>query len=128
MEIATKGYEPVEVISIKGRVDSVAAPQLMQALQAASHRGKYKIIVDMSELEYMSSAGFRALGDAQRNLQRHHQGEVILAHVPDRIRDALELVGFSEYFTIIDTVSAALEFAANLPSDHAAGDAAVPPS
>jgi hypothetical protein len=42
--------------------------------------------------------------------------------VPDQIKEALELVGFNEYFNIIDTVSAALEYAANLP----AGDSTTP--
>ena len=126
MEIASKGYEPIELITIKGRVDSVEAPQLAQVLEAAHHRGKYKIVVDMSQLEYMSSAGFRALGDTQRNLKRHQRGEVILAEVPDRIRDALEIVGFAEYFTIVDTVSAALKLAADVPADSQATD--TPPS
>ena len=128
MEIATKGYERVEVITIKGRVDSVAAPQLAQALEAAHHRSRYRIVVDMSELEYMSSAGFRALGDAQRTLKRHNRGEVILAQVPNNIRDALEIVGFAEYFTMIDTVASALEFAANLPADHSSQSGADAPA
>jgi anti-sigma B factor antagonist len=123
MEIASKGYEPIELITIKGRVDSVEAPQFAQALEAAHHRGRYKIVIDMSQLEYMSSAGFRALGDTQRNLKRHQRGEVILAEVPDHIRDALEIVGFIEYFTIVDTVAAALQLAADLPADNSERDA-----
>ena len=67
MEITVKELEQAELITINGRLDSVEAPRLAQALEAAQQRGKYKIIVDMSQLEYMSSAGFRALGDAQRN-------------------------------------------------------------
>jgi anti-anti-sigma factor len=122
MEITTKGYEPIELITITGRVDSVEAARFAKALQAAQDHGKYKIVIDMRQLEYMSSAGFRALGNAQRNSKRHHRGEVILAQVPDPIKEALELVGFNEYFNIIDTVAAALEYAANLP----AGDSTTP--
>jgi anti-sigma B factor antagonist len=122
MDVTTKGYESVELITIKGRVDSVEAAHLVAALETALSQGKYKIVIDMSGLEYMSSAGFRALGDAQRNSQRHRRGEVILAQVPERIREALDLVGFSEYFKMIDTVAAALEFARN----QAAGNATVP--
>jgi anti-sigma B factor antagonist len=114
MEITTRGYEPVELITIKGRVDSIEAAGLANALKAAHQRGRHTIIVDMSQVEYMSSAGFRALGDAQRNLKRQQSGEVILAQVPDHIREALELVGFTEYFHISESVAAAMEYAANL--------------
>jgi anti-anti-sigma factor len=115
MEITTKGYEPIELITIKGRVDSIEAAGLTSALRAAHQRGRRTIVVDMSQVEYMSSAGFRALGDAQRNLKRQQSGEVILAEVPAQIREALDLVGFTEYFHIMDTLSSALEFAAKLP-------------
>ena len=116
MEITTKEFQHIELITIKGRLDSVVASQLAEVLDAAHHRGKYKIVIDMSQLEYMSSAGFRALGDAQRNGKRLNRGEVVLANVPDNIREALELVGFTEYFTMLNDVSSALEFAENLPT------------
>ena len=101
-----------DMITVKGRVDSATAPQLAQALETANDGGKYKLVVNMSELEYMSSAGFRALGDAQRNSTRHPQGEVILAQVPATIHEALDLVGFTQSFRIMDTLSAGLELAA----------------
>lgn len=124
MEISAKEFKRTELITIKGRVDSVEAPQFAEALEAANRRGNYRIVVDMSQLEYMSSAGFRALGHAQRNSKRHKHGEVMLAQVPNQIREALELVGFAEHFGIFESVSSALEFAANLQ----ANDLTIPPS
>lgn len=121
MEITNQEINHVALITVKGRVDSVEAVRLANALESAGRRGKHRIVVDLSGVEYMSSAGFRALGDAQRNSRRHQRGEVILAGVPGQIRDALELVGFTEYFHIEDSVSAALAFAENFP----AGDSTV---
>ncbi|HEX5941468.1 MAG TPA: STAS domain-containing protein [Anaerolineales bacterium] len=123
MEITTQEIHNVELITVRGRVDSVEAPGLAKALEAASRRGKHKIVVDMNGVEYMSSAGFRALGDAQRNSQRHQGGKVVLAQVPALIHEALETVGFTEYFHIEDSVEAALAFAENLPAgDSTSGD------
>ena len=116
MEITTQEIKHVELITVKGRVDSVEAVGLAKALESALRREKYKIVVDMSQVEYMSSAGFRALGDAQRNSQRHQGGEVVLARVPALIHEALEMVGFTHYFHIENSVEAALAFAENLPS------------
>ncbi|MDQ3007449.1 MAG: STAS domain-containing protein [Chloroflexota bacterium] len=121
MEITVKEFEQAELITINGRLDSVEAPRLAQALETANHRGKYQIVVDMSRLEYMSSAGFRALGDAQHNSKRHH-GEVLLVQVPDNVRDALEMVGFADYFHVFEDVNSALAFAANLHADDSHKD------
>jgi anti-sigma B factor antagonist len=102
MEISTQEFKHCEMIKIKGRVDSATAPQLTQALEKAAEGGRYKLVVDMGELEYMSSAGFRALLAAQRNAKKYNRGEVVLASVPDRIREALELAGFTELFKTFD--------------------------
>jgi anti-sigma B factor antagonist len=102
MEITVKEFKHCDMITVNGRVDSSTAPQLAQALEAANDGGKYKLVVNMEGLEYMSSAGFRALLAAQRNCRRYNRGEVVLANVPERIRDALELAGFTELFKTFD--------------------------
>ena len=98
MEITTKEFKHCHLVTVSGRVDSSTAPQFSQALDALNEMGIFKLVVDMSELEYMSSAGFRALLATQRNCRRYNRGEVLLAAVPVRIREALELAGFTELF------------------------------
>jgi len=116
MQITTEELNNIEMISVKGRVDSVEAARLEQALEGAHRRGRYKLVIDMSQLEYMSSAGFRALAAAQRNCLHENRGEVVLTQVPERVHEALEMVGFTEYFKIINPPSAALQYADNIPS------------
>lgn len=103
MEIAAQEFKHCDMFKVSGRVDSATAPEFSKALEKAVSRGRFKIVVDMSELEYMSSAGFRALLAVQRNCKRYNRGEVVLAGVPDRIREALELAGFTELFKIFDS-------------------------
>lgn len=111
MEITVQEFKRCDMITVKGRVDSATAPQLAQALEAANEGGKYKLVIDMEGLEYMSSAGFRAMLAAQRNCRKYNRGEVVLAAVPDRIREALELAGFTELFkTFDDTLTAVGHF------------------
>jgi anti-sigma B factor antagonist len=103
MEIATQEFKHCDMLKVSGRVDSATAPEFSKALEKTVNRGRFKIVVDMSELEYMSSAGFRALLAAQRNCKRYNRGELVLASVPARIHEALELAGFTELFKIFDT-------------------------
>jgi len=108
MEVTTQEFKHCDLISVKGRVDSATAPEFSKELEKATNTGRYKIALDMHELEYMSSAGFRALLAAQRNCKRYNRGEVVLVRVPDRIREALELAGFTELFKTFDDVTEAV--------------------
>ena len=98
MEISAKEFKHCHLVAVSGRVDSSTAPQFSQTMDDLIAKGIYKFVIDMSALEYMSSAGFRALLSAQRNCKRYNRGEVILAAVPPRIKEALELAGFTELF------------------------------
>ena len=108
MEITTKHYKHCDLLSLKGKVDSYTAPDLTKAIETLNHDGQFKIVLDLGELEYMSSAGFRALLIGQRNCKRYNRGEMILAAVPKKIMDALELTGFTPLFRIFDDVTAAV--------------------
>ena len=108
METVVKEFKHCNVIEIKGRVDSSTAPQLSQALEKVCDKGHFKLVLDLGGLEYMSSAGFRALLATQRTCKRYNRGEVVLAAVPTRIREALELAGFTELFKSFDDVLTAV--------------------
>lgn len=98
MEITVKQFKNCDMLVVSGRIDSSTAPQFSEALEAVTGSGRYKIVLDMTDLEYMSSAGFRALLSSQRDCKRYNRGEVVLAAVPERVQEALELAGFTELF------------------------------
>lgn len=108
MEITTQEFKHCVMVTLKGRVDSSTAPEFSRALEKINNNGFFKIVVNMSGLEYMSSAGFRALLAAQRNCRRYNRGELVLASVPQRIHEALELAGFTELFKTFDEPLAAV--------------------
>ncbi len=108
MEITTKKYKHCDLMSLQGKVDSYTAPDLINAIEALNHDGQYKIVLDFSNLEFMSSAGFRALLIGQRNCKRYNRGEIVLAAVPKQIMEALELTGFTPLFKVFDEVTAAV--------------------
>ena len=108
MEITGKKYKHCDLLSLEGKVDSYTAPDLTKAIETLNNDGQFKIVLDLGKLEYMSSAGFRALLIGQRNCKRYNRGEVVLARVPKKIMDALELTGFTPLFRMFDDVTAAV--------------------
>lgn len=101
-KIITKQYKRVDLVEIDGRIDSSTAPQLEQALANIIKEGRFRIVVDMSETDFMSSAGLRALLSALKQVRRFNRGDVRLANMPDRIKKAFDLAGLLEVFKVFD--------------------------
>jgi len=110
MEITTDRYKHCTVLNVQGRVDSFTAPQLAEAIEKLNQEGIFKIVLNLSGVEFMSSAGFRTLLIGQRNCKRYNRGEIVLANVPQRLREALDLTGFTPLFKTFDHLTAAVGY------------------
>jgi len=111
MEITTTEYKRCDVVKTVGRIDSYTAPDLEETLSSITNEGKYKIVLDMEDVDFMSSKGWWVLIETQKNCKRYNRGELVLTGVQDRIRDSLNLVGMGSYFQIFnDAVSAVAHF------------------
>ncbi|MCL4489206.1 MAG: STAS domain-containing protein [Chloroflexi bacterium] len=110
-KVVTKQYKRVDLVQVMGRIDSSTAPQLDQALQNIIKEGRYHIVVDLAETDFMSSAGLRALLSALKQVRRFNRGDLRLANMPDRIHKAFDLAGLLELFRSFDnTVDAVGSF------------------
>lgn len=108
MEITTTEYKRCEVVKAEGRVDSYTAPELEEALNRIIENGTYKIVFDMSDVDFMSSKGWWVLIETQKKCRRYNRGELVLSGVKDRIRESLDLVGMGSYFKVFEDVTAAV--------------------
>ncbi len=108
METTTTPYKHCDLIKVKGRVDSATAPQLMDELNSRVEEGRYKFVLDFSELEFISSAGLRVLISIQKICKRYNRGEVVLASVPTNIYSALDLAGFTTFFKLFPNIISAV--------------------
>lgn len=102
MEITIKEFKRCNLIKAIGRIDSSTAPQLAEAFDKINEANCFRIVFDMSEVQFISSAGLRVLINAQKTCKRWNRGELILAGVPQRIHEALDLAGFLPLFKFYD--------------------------
>jgi anti-sigma B factor antagonist len=107
MEVVTNQTDEYDVIQVSGRVDSFTAPKLADVYQNLMKEGRYKLIFDMTSIDYISSAGLRVMIDVQKNCRLSNKGELVLVGVPKRISETLELAGFLPLFRIFGSVDAA---------------------
>ncbi len=99
MQIQTSELKRVTLFEVSGRVDSTNANELGDALNAAIDAGRTQIVVDLSNVEYMSSAGLRELVTALKKVKRG-TGDLRLAAPSERVMEVLELAGLDSIFEI----------------------------
>ncbi len=104
MEITTTPFKRCDLVKVTGRINSQTAPQLAEAFKAIQDEDRFKIVFDMSEVDFISSAGLRVMIDVQKTCKRWNRGEMVLANVPQRIHETLDLAGFVPLFKIADEV------------------------
>ena len=97
MTIAIKRTAQEVVVEVAGRLDTVTAPALDKAIDENIHDIQ-KLVLDLKDLEYISSAGLRVLLTAQKKMQK--VGLVKLKNVREEVMDVFEMTGFADILTI----------------------------
>jgi anti-sigma B factor antagonist len=107
MEINVRSIRQVTVVEIAGDIDSNTAPQAQEQVLPLVQPGS-KVLLDMSGVEYMSSAGLRMLLSMYRQISRG-DGGIVLVGLSEEIKDTMSVTGFLNFFTTRDTVDEGLQ-------------------
>ena len=107
MEVEVMTVEDVKVLSVSGRIDANTSQQLQDVVLDTAHQSR-KLLLDLSNVDYMSSAGLRVMLLLHREIH-NNEGRVILVGLPERIHDAMEMTGFLKHFAVVPDVQSGLE-------------------
>lgn len=106
MHIAERTENGVTVLHPVGRIDSGSTGEFERALMSAIGDDGTRIVVDMAQLSYISSAGLRSLLVAAK-AARAKRGSIVLSAMAPNIREMFDVSGFSSLFQIhADAVAA----------------------
>ena len=107
MEITQRVEGDIIVFLPTGRIDTLASTELDQALQSAVSAGNHNMVVDMSGVDYISSAGLRALAAVQVR-SKAEGGDMKLAGLNKRVTRVFNIIGFDLLMSIHATPEAAI--------------------
>lgn len=99
LDIATETDNSVQVLKLIGRLDSNTSPQLEKELLGRVNDGQAKLVVDFTQLDYISSAGLRVLLMAAKK-SKQTSGKLALCCLKEHIREVFEISGFFGILTI----------------------------
>lgn len=107
MEIFTRKEGQALIFSPKGRLDAITTPEFESAVISAVDGGDIRILIDMGNIEYISSAGLRSFVVLMKKLKQLN-GRLVLFALQKQVMEVFAVCGFSSIITIKDTQQEAL--------------------
>jgi anti-sigma B factor antagonist len=107
MEFATTKHKRCSVVTVSGRVDSNTAPAFEGALKDVIEGGQRNVVLELTEVEFMSSAGLRAMVSSLKAC-RGGGGSLAVAAPSNRVVEVMQLAGLTSLFSVFDDVTAAV--------------------
>lgn len=102
MNVTLHTTNNILILTIEGSIDSKTAGDLQNQIMDSVADAK-NIIMNLSAVEFLSSAGLRILLMVYRQLKARN-GKIILVGVSEDIRDVMEMTGFINFFEIHQTL------------------------
>lgn len=107
MNITSNQQGSVTVMVLDGDLDATTVDVVTEAVSTALNQPNPQIVIDLSQVSFMSSAGLRAiLASAQE--ARHKGGDVRLAAAAGGVKRVLDLSGFTKIMKYYETVAEAV--------------------
>ncbi len=108
MKIEQRTEGDITILQPIGRLDASGLPEFTSTLNRTIQEGAKKVLLDFSKMDYMSSAGIRALIEGNRNLAAK-KGTMAFCAVNEDLNELFEVVQMGKIFKIYKTEFDALE-------------------
>jgi anti-sigma B factor antagonist len=106
MEISLKSDAEVTIVELAGDIDANTAPSIQDRVLPLAQPNS-KILLDMQQVPYMSSAGLRMLLSLYRQTTAK-EGKLVLVGLSEDIRDTMSITGFLDFFITCETLELGL--------------------
>ena len=107
IEINIKTVEEIQIVELNGDIDANTAPDVQKQVVPLAEPGS-KILMDMTQVPYMSSAGLRMLLSLYRQAEAK-KGKVVLVGLSEELQDTMSVTGFLDFFTTVEKVEEGME-------------------
>lgn len=108
MDVTSKQLRRCDLVTAKGRIDAATTKTLADMFAAILKAGRYRIVLNLREVTYISSAGLGELVHVQKQCKQLNRGELVLAETPQRVHEILELAGLKPLFKSFETETEAV--------------------
>lgn len=98
----------VTLLRVKGYVDATTAPEMHKAVASLLQEEHYQIVVDLSAVNYISSAGWGVFVGEIRTI-REAGGDLKIVHMTPEVREVFEMLEFNRILTSYESIEEAID-------------------
>ena len=107
MNISESKQGTVTILKVQGKLDAASSPELDKRLASLVESGTRQIALDLTGMEYVSSAGLRVFLSAAKRLKQA-QGKLALANLSTQVQQIFDIAGFESILPVLKTVNEAV--------------------
>jgi anti-anti-sigma factor len=108
MELAIERQNGTAIVAASGRLDAAGAPEIESRCKALIQDGAIRLLLDLANVEYVSSAGLRSLLVLAKTVKAAG-GALALCSLAPAVRDVMTISGFDNILPLAEDRPAALE-------------------
>jgi anti-sigma B factor antagonist len=97
MEITERRTADIVTLSLSGKLNTTTAKAFEERIVRHIESGNRRFIIDLAQLDYISSSGLRVLVSASQRLANEN-GKIVLCSLKDPVREVFKIVGFLSVF------------------------------
>jgi anti-sigma B factor antagonist len=106
----------VSVLSVQGYVDTTTSAELEESLKRLLKKGRFNIVIDLSGVNYISSAGWGIFISEIKSI-RENGGDLRLAGMIGDVYEVFELLEFQTILQSFDTIDEAVKSYKKTPGE-----------
>ncbi len=107
MEITEERRENILILRVIGRLDSSTSKTMEERLLSVIDSGEGRLVIELSQLDYISSAGLRVFLLAAKRMGNTN-GRMILCSLKDAVKQVFDIAGFSSFLTLAGSTEEAI--------------------
>jgi len=108
MEITEERREDILILRVIGRLDSSTSKTMEERLLPIIDSGEGRLVIELSQLDYISSAGLRVFLLAAKRMGSAN-GRMILCSLQDVVKQVFDIAGFSSFLTLAGSTEEAIK-------------------
>lgn len=103
LEVTTRDIGDYSVIKLKGEVDIYTAPSLRETIVDTVEKGRYKIVVDLDEVNFLDSTGLGVLVGGLKRVKQH-DGELGIICNQEKVLRIFKITGLTKIFKMFESI------------------------
>jgi anti-anti-sigma factor len=108
MNVIEETKNDIVILRLEGRLDATTSPQIEAKISQITESGKNKVIFNLQNMDYLSSAGMRVLLAVTKKIKSLN-GKFIVCSLSDDVFEIIKMAGFNQILHIVSNEDKALQ-------------------